>query len=347
MSTVTFSDGSDWNSSQFQVLAVPSRSLAVNDHVSRGMRGAWPKERTRANPPDVSKSASSTSRDTPSHVVSSLDHLVTQWMSTVTFSDGSDWNSSQFQVLAVPSRSLAVNDHVSRGMRGAWPKERTRANPPDVSKSASSTSRDTPSHVVSSLDHLVTQWMSTVTFSDGSDWNSSQFQVLAVPSRSLAVNDHVSRGMRGAWPKERTRANPPDVSKSASSTSRDTPSHVVSSLDHLVTQWMSTVTFSDGSDWNSSKFQVLAVPSRSLAVNDHVSRGMRGVGPADSTGKSAVTYWPGGTLPSGPSSRRRPRKPRVTKLIVCSSPSDRPVRSSRPPVADPPTPSRSAHRRIA
>src|SRR5690606_2027415 len=85
---------------------------------------------------------------------------------------------------------------------------------------------------------------------------------------------------------------------------------------------MSTVTRSVGSSWNSSQVQATSMPSRSLTVNSQSSNGIRGVGPADRTGKSAVTYWPGGTRPSGPSSRRRPRKPRVTKLIACSSPSD-------------------------
>ena len=33
------------------------------------------------------------------------------------------------------------------------------------------------------------------------------------------------------------------------------------------------------------------------------------MGPAESTGKSSVTYWPGGTRP-GSASRRRPRNPR-------------------------------------
>src|SRR3712207_8276357 len=39
---------------------------------------------------------------------------------------------------------------------------------------ASSASTATPSHSVSSLLHLVTQWMSTVTLVRGSAWNSSQ-----------------------------------------------------------------------------------------------------------------------------------------------------------------------------
>jgi hypothetical protein len=36
-------------------------------------------------------------------------------------------------------------------------------------------------------------------------------------------------------------------------------------------------------------------PARRIE-NDQLSSGVCGVGPADSTGKSVVTYWPGGTL---------------------------------------------------
>src|SRR5207244_12560541 len=46
-------------------------------------------------------------------------------------------------------------------------------------------------------------------------------------------------------------------------------------------------------------------------------------GPAESTGKSSVTYWPGGTRDGSASSRRRPRKPREI--------GDTPVRLNRDP----------------
>src|SRR6185312_14900681 len=46
-----------------------------------------------------------------------------------------------------------------------------------VSIPSSSTSTDTPVQVVSSFDHFVTQWMSTVIVSLGSARNSSQLQL--------------------------------------------------------------------------------------------------------------------------------------------------------------------------
>jgi hypothetical protein len=48
-------------------------------------------------------------------------------------------------------------------------------------------------------------------------------------------------------------------------------------------------------------------------------RGVCGVGPADRTGKSLVTYWPGGTRPAG-ASCRRPRKPREMIGGICPPP---------------------------
>src|SRR5262245_37098853 len=49
-------------------------------------------------------------------------------------------------------------------------------------------------------------------------------------------------------------------------------------------------------------------------VNSHWSNGTRGVGPADKTGKSVVTYCPGGSFSS--STLRRPEKPREMIVIV-------------------------------
>ena len=72
--------------------------------------------------------------------------------------------------------------------------------------------------------------------------------------------------------------------------STDTPVQVVSSLDHLVTQWMSTVTVSEGSAVNSSHGHDTGSSTAPLIVKLHSSSGVRGVGPADNTGKSRVTY---------------------------------------------------------
>src|SRR4051812_23636649 len=108
---------------------------------------------------------------------------------------------------------------------------------------------------------------------------------------------------------------PASVSTAARRVSRDTPVHVVPSLDHLVTQWMSTVTFSDGSARNSSHGHDTGSATAPLIVKLHSSRGVRGVGPADRTGKSLTTYWPGGTR-SGSTCGRRPRKPREISAMT-------------------------------
>ena len=72
--------------------------------------------------------------------------------------------------------------------------------------------------------------------------------------------------------------------------STETPVHVVSSFDHLVTQWMSTVTVSAGRAMNSSHGHDTGSSTAPLIVKLHSSSGVCGVGPADSTGKSRVTY---------------------------------------------------------
>src|SRR6516225_724026 len=99
-----------------------------------------------------------------------------------------------------------------------------------------------------------------------------------------------------------------------SSTSSDTPSHMVSSLDQRVTQWMSVVSVSVGSARNSSHVQLTGSRPPSIE-NVHLDSGVCGVGPADRTGKSLVTYCPGGTRSAGAASRLR-RKPRETGLIA-------------------------------
>ena len=72
--------------------------------------------------------------------------------------------------------------------------------------------------------------------------------------------------------------------------STDTPRQPVSSLDQRVTQWMSAVTVSAGSAWNSSHVQDLSVSPPRRIENAHSCNGVWGVGPADSTGKPSVTY---------------------------------------------------------
>src|ERR1043166_681947 len=96
----------------------------------------------------------------------------------------------------------------------------------------------------------------------------------------------------------------------SSSVSSETPVQTVSSLDHLVTQWMSTVTVSLGSAWNSSHDHETGSSTAPWIVKLHHSSGWCGVGPAESTGKSSVTYWPGGTRDGSADSCRRPLKPR-------------------------------------
>src|SRR3954470_14585881 len=73
---------------------------------------------------------------------------------------------------------------------------------------------------------------------------------------------------------------------------------------------MSVVIFSRGSFWNSSHVQRADFPVTSLSVKSHLSTGLRGVGPAERTGKSRVSYWPGGSRDAASLLGRRPRNPR-------------------------------------
>src|SRR5204863_10027206 len=82
--------------------------------------------------------------------------------------------------------------------------------------------------------------------------------------------------------------------------------------DHLVTQWMSRVISSLGRARNSSHVQRHGPSSSPRIEKSHRSSAVCGVGPAESTGKSAVTYWPGGTRAGSTSAARRPRNPRET-----------------------------------
>src|SRR5438067_182870 len=100
------------------------------------------------------------------------------------------------------------------------------------------------------------------------------------------------------------------VSTPSSSVSSETPVHTVSSFDHLVTQWMSFVTVSLGRAWNSCQLHDTGSSTAPWIVKLHQSSGWCGVGPAESTGKSSVTYCPGGTRASSTPSRLFPWKPR-------------------------------------
>jgi hypothetical protein len=62
---------------------------------------------------------------------------------------------------------------------------------------------------------------------------------------------------------------------------------------------MSTVNVSCGSARNSSHVHDCAPRTAPCTLKFQLLSGVRGVGPAESTGKPFVTYWPGGTrLPS-------------------------------------------------
>ena len=106
------------------------------------------------------------------------------------------------------------------------------------------------------------------------------------------------------------------VSTPSSSVSSETPVQTVSSFDHFVTQWMSTVTVSLGSAGTRPRSTRPARRPRRGSTKLHSSSGVCGVGPAESTGKSSVTYWPGGTRAGSTDERRRPRKPRETGDIT-------------------------------
>src|SRR5579859_472908 len=80
---------------------------------------------------------------------------------------------------------------------------------------------------------------------------------------------------------------------------------------------MSTLTSSAASSWNSGQVQDFSTSPSLVIENDQRSSRVRGVGPADSTGKSSVRYCPGGTRPSTPADDgRRRRKPRDIGLVT-------------------------------
>src|SRR5881394_323151 len=96
----------------------------------------------------------------------------------------------------------------------------------------------------------------------------------------------------------------------------ETPSQDVPSFDHRVTQCRSTVKVSVGKSRNDFQFHLRRTFVPSSITNSHWSSGMRGVGPADKTGKSVVRYCPGGSFASA--SLRRPEKPREIIPIYTS-----------------------------
>ena len=108
------------------------------------------------------------------------------------------------------------------------------------------------------------------------------------------------------------------IPASAKMSSTSTPSQAVSNFDHAVTQWMSRVIFDCGSALNSAHDHSATGLARTFSVNVQSSVEMRGLGPADSTGKSSVTYWPGGSLLVTSRGGCRPPNPRVT---ITSTPS--------------------------
>src|SRR5919199_3081003 len=110
--------------------------------------------------------------------------------------------------------------------------------------------------------------------------------------------------------------NSAEVSTPSSRVSTETPSHIVSSLLHLVTQWMSRVMVSVGSLRNSSHVHRFSVSISPVIEKVQRSIGVRGVGPADRTGKSRTRYWPGGRRSVGTWSLGRPRNEREVELIA-------------------------------
>src|ERR1700676_1042211 len=96
----------------------------------------------------------------------------------------------------------------------------------------------------------------------------------------------------------------------AKSVSTATPLQLVSSFDHLVTQWISTVTVCDGSAVNSFHGHDTRCSTARLKTRLQTESGVRVVGPAESTGKSLTMYCPGGIRAGSTSRRGRPLKPR-------------------------------------
>src|SRR5262249_27581135 len=99
----------------------------------------------------------------------------------------------------------------------------------------------------------------------------------------------------------------------AKSISSETPSQVVPSFDHRVTQCRSVVNVSAGRLRNDLQSHRRRTSVPSSIVSSHFSSDTCGVGPAERTEKPAVRYCPGGSLPFAVS--RRPEKPGETRAI--------------------------------
>src|SRR5262245_51575606 len=119
-----------------------------------------------------------------------------------------------------------------------------------------------------------------------------------------------------------------EVSMPSNNVSTETPSHTVSNLLHFVTQWISRVIVSLGSLRNSSQVHRLGSSTSPVIEKVQAVSGVRGVGPADKTGKSPTTYCPGGRRSAGALSRGRPRNARETKDMVEPPPVRRGVDSN-------------------
>src|SRR5580704_13506830 len=91
-------------------------------------------------------------------------------------------------------------------------------------------------------------------------------------------------------PSQNARTYGASCSTWSSSVSSDTPRHTVSSLDQRVTQWMSVLMVSAGRSCISCQLHDLRVAPPWVIENVQSASGVCGVGPADSTGKSLVTY---------------------------------------------------------
>lgn len=96
--------------------------------------------------------------------------------------------------------------------------------------------------------------------------------------------------------------------------------------------------------WIPDHVQLTGSRTRPSMVKVHWSRGVRGVGPAESTGKSGVTCWPGGSGSGAVGWRLLPTKPREMNdcVTVFSS-----VRADRRMTPFPSQPCKSARDRAA
>src|SRR5215203_1961192 len=88
---------------------------------------------------------------------------------------------------------------------------------------------------------------------------------------------------------------------------------------------MSLVTSSEGSCLNSSQVHLLGSSTSPTIEKSHSSSGVRGVGPAERTGKPSSKYWPGGSVVSWP--LRRPLKPLEKNPSAITFPPRSPTRT--------------------